>query len=569
MREAEELKNEAEAEVQPKKTGRRRKRRSEKQVVDDLSLLLDVLPPRVREALRKEPEIENLVEVVMDLGRVADARFFQKDIRLGDIEVTPEDLEYVVKRVGSFTGDNRAGIERTLHRISALRNRRQQVIGLTCRVGRAVTGTVDIIRDVIETGKSILLLGPPGVGKTTLLREAARVLADDFNKRVIVVDTSNEIAGDGDVPHPGIGSARRMQVPAPELQHQVMIEAVENHMPEVIVIDEIGTLAEALAARTIAERGVQLVATAHGINLDNLLSNPTLSDLVGGVQVVTLSDEEARRRGTRKSVLERKAPPTFDILVEIHDRNHLAIYHDISRVVDRFLSGSPLRPENRVRGAGGSFQVEPSVERWPGRKGELLFEEPRFPQPGMERAASEPATDEQELSREKPAREGRHHSGVTRIYPIGVSRIRLEKSIRELRLPARLADQPIHADVILSLKAQRKREPKKLREALDDGVDFRTIKSNTSSQIRSFLIDYFGAGSSGEGERRISSTEDALHEAEDAIIRVQRNVAPVELSPQNAYVRRLQHELIFSHGLVSESKGKPPYRRVVVYPTET
>ncbi|RPJ60413.1 MAG: AAA family ATPase [Acidobacteria bacterium] len=568
MQEIKELNTEAQEQTQPKKPGRRRKPRSGKQVVDDLSLLLEVLPPRVREALRKEPEIENLVEVVMDLGRMADARFFGKDIRLNDIEVTPEDLEYVVKRVGSFTGDNRAGIERTLHRISALRNRRQQVIGLTCRVGRAVTGTVDIIRDVIETGKSILLLGPPGVGKTTLLREAARVLADDFNKRVIVVDTSNEIAGDGDVPHPGIGSARRMQVPAPELQHQVMIEAVENHMPEVIVIDEIGTLAEALAARTIAERGVQLVATAHGINLDNLLSNPTLSDLVGGVQVVTLSDEEARRRGTRKSVLERKAPPTFDILVEIHDRNQLAIYHDISRVVDRFLSGSPLRPENRLRGADGSYQVEPPAERV-GRRGEV-FERPGPGQPAAEPPAAERSVDGQEPStREKTGREGRRHSGVTRIYPIGVSRIRLEKSIRELRVPARLADQPIHADVILSLKAQRKREPKKLREALDDGVDFRTIKSNTSSQIRSFLSDYFGAPSDGGEERRITSAEDALHEAEDAIVRVMRNVAPVELAPQNAYVRRLQHELVYSHGLVSESKGRPPYRRVVVYPTES
>ncbi len=567
MKETKEPNPETDEQIQPQKPGRRRKPRSGKQVVDDLSLLLEVLPPRVCEALRKEPEIENLVEVVMDLGRVADVRFFEKDIRLSDIEVTPEDLEYVVKRVGSFTGDNRAGIERTLHRISALRNRRQQVIGLTCRVGRAVTGTVDIIRDVIETGKSILLLGPPGVGKTTLLREAARVLADDFNKRVIVVDTSNEIAGDGDVPHPGIGGARRMQVPAPELQHQVMIEAVENHMPEVIVIDEIGTLAEALAARTIAERGVQLVATAHGINLDNLLSNPTLSDLVGGVQVVTLSDEEARRRGTRKSVLERKAPPTFDILVEIHDRNQLAIYHDISRVVDRFLSGSPLRPENRVRGADGSFLVESPAERRPARRGEAS-ERPVLVQPGRETAAPEPTAGDQGLSRERASREGRRHSGVTRIYPIGVSRIRLEKSIRELRLSARLADQPIHADVVLSLKAQRKREPKKLREALDDGVDFRTIKSNTSSQIKSFLIDYFNAGSDGEEERRITSTEEALHETEDAIVRVQRNVAPVELSPQNAYVRRLQHELINSHGLVSESKGKPPYRRVVVYPTE-
>jgi len=242
--------------------------------------------------------------------------------------------------VGAFGKDNRAGIERTLHRISAIRNRQGEVIGLTCRVGRAVFGTVDIVRDVIEQGKSILLLGRPGVGKTTLLREAARVLADEFKKRVVIVDTSNEIAGDGDIPHPGIGGARRMQVAVPDLQHAVMIEAVENHMPEVIVIDEIGTEAEALAARTIAERGVQLIATAHGNTLDNLLQNPTLADLTGGIQAVTLSDEEARRRGTQKTVLERKAPPTFDVIIEIQNKDRLAVHHDVASVVDRFLRGA-------------------------------------------------------------------------------------------------------------------------------------------------------------------------------------------------------------------------------------
>ncbi|MCZ6877824.1 MAG: AAA family ATPase, partial [Acidobacteria bacterium] len=306
------------------------------EVIDDLPLLLEVLPPHLRETLEKEPDLEELVEVVEDLGRQPEARFFDRVVYLDDLEVTRQDLDYVTSRIGAFTADNRAGIERTLHRISALRNRRQEIIGLTCRVGRAVTGTVDIIRDVIETGESLLLLGPPGVGKTTLLREAARVLADDLGKRVVVVDTSNEIAGDGDVPHPGIGRARRMQVLSPELQHRVMIEAVENHMPEVILIDEIGTLEECLAARTIAERGVQLIATAHGITLDNLIMNPTLSDLLGGIQAVTLSDEEARRRGTQKTVLERKAPPTFDNLVEIQHRDRLAIYHDSAGVVDRF-----------------------------------------------------------------------------------------------------------------------------------------------------------------------------------------------------------------------------------------
>ncbi|HYH46284.1 MAG TPA: AAA family ATPase, partial [Thermoanaerobaculia bacterium] len=334
-----------------------------KQITDDLDLLLDVMPPRVREAL-DEPARQDLVEVVLDLGRLPEARFPGSGRDLATEAVVREDIAWVLQRVGRFGKDNRAGIERTLHRISAIRNRVGDVIGLTCRVGRAVYGTVDILRDVIEAGTSILLLGRPGVGKTTLLREAARVLADELGKRVIVVDTSNEIAGDGDVPHPGIGRARRMQVPAPEQQHGVMIEAVENHMPQVIVIDEIGTSAEALAARTIAERGVQLIATAHGNTLENLLQNPTLSDLVGGIHAVTLSDEEARRRGTQKTVLERKAPPTFDVLIEIQDKDTLAVHHDVGEVVDRFLRDVPPRPELRVRTADGEVEIRrPACDR--------------------------------------------------------------------------------------------------------------------------------------------------------------------------------------------------------------
>jgi nucleoside-triphosphatase THEP1 len=426
-----------------------------------------------------------------------------------------------------------------------------------------VTGTVDIIRDVVETGHSLLLLGPPGVGKTTLLREAARVLAEHLGKRVVVVDTSNEIAGDGDVPHPGIGRARRMQVPSPDLQHKVMIEAVENHMPEVIVIDEIGTMAEALAARTIAERGVQLVATAHGVTLDNLIVNPTLSDLIGGIQVVTLSDEEARRRGTRKSVLERKSPPTFDILVQIQTRDRLAVYHDVSRVVDRYLTGSPLRPEVRVRAADGRVNVEThgDWERPPEVRHEELEEAS-----ALKRRAG--------VWEREQAGAGTEHAGqsagrksVTRIYPLGVSRIRLDKALRELGVPGKLVDQPVHADLVLSLKAQRKRQPKKLGEALADGVELRTIKSNTASQIRGFLTDYFEPWirqEPGYSETAAAS----LQEAEDAVVRVQRLMAPVELAPQNSYIRRLQHELVYSHGLQSESKGKPPYRRVVVYPKD-
>jgi stage III sporulation protein SpoIIIAA len=533
---------------------KRRRPRSKKPVADDLSLLLEVFSPSIQGALRKEPHLDGLIEVVLDLGRQPEARFLDRAVYLDNFEVTRQDLDYVISRVGIFTGDNRAGIERTLHRISAIRNRQKEIIGLTCRVGRAVTGTVDIIRDVVERGDSLLLLGPPGVGKTTLLREAARVLAEDLAKRVIVVDTSNEIAGDGDVPHPGIGRARRMQVPAPELQHQVMIEAVENHMPEVIVIDEIGTLAEALAARTIAERGVQLVATAHGINLDNLIVNPTLSDLIGGIQAVTLSDEEARRRGTQKTVLERKAPPTFDILVEIHSRDRLAVYHDVSRVVDRFLTGAPLRPEIRVRAGDGKVEIFAATEERPEKARRQKRTESEMD--GDDDGDYEPRT------REHPA--ARTHG--TRIYPIGVSRIRLEKAIRELSVPARLADQPVHADMILSLKAQRKRQPKKLQEALDEGVEFHTIKSNTFTQVKNFLRDYFGET---RRESRYHGIPDfALQEVEDAVVRVQRTAEPVELSPQNSFIRRFQHELISGQGLHSESKGTTPLRRVVVYPRE-
>src|SRR5438093_3758922 len=333
-----------------------------REITDDLELLLRVMPPHIREGLHRQSDLKNLIEVVMDLGRPPEARFPSRAQNLGDSSITREDLDYVVHRVGAFTQDNRAGIERTLHRISAIRNRREVIVGLTCRVGRAVFGTVDILRDVIESGKSLLLLGRPGVGKTTLLRESARVLSTELTKRVIIVDTSNEIAGDGDIPHPGIGTGRRMQVPRPDLQHAVMIEAVENHMPEVIVIDEIGTEAEAIAARTIAERGVKLIATAHGNSLDNLLMNPTLSDLLGGIQAVTLSDEEARRRGTQKTVLERKAPPTFDTLVEIRNREELAVYHDTASVVDAFLRGRSTRPEVRMRSESGYEVVEEAAK---------------------------------------------------------------------------------------------------------------------------------------------------------------------------------------------------------------
>src|SRR5215470_17653810 len=326
-------------------------------VTDDLDQLLEVLPPHICDPLQALQDRRDLLEVVLDLGREPEARMPGREVLLSTHSVREEDIDYVVQRIGAFGDDNRAGIERTLHRISAIRNREGRIVGITCRVGRAVFGTVAIIRDIVESGRSILMMGRPGVGKTTLLREAARVLADDLAKRVMIVDTSNEIGGDGDIPHPAVGRARRMQVPTPSMQHAVMIEAVENHMPEVIVIDEIGTELEAAAARTIAERGVQLVATAHGNSLGNLLMNPTLSDLVGGIQTVTLGDEEARRRHTQKSILERKAPPTFDVIVEIQSWDRVAVHESVAETVDTLLRGYPTPAEVREMTSDGDIST--------------------------------------------------------------------------------------------------------------------------------------------------------------------------------------------------------------------
>ena len=503
---------------------------------DDVHQLLAILPPQLRTAIEGNKQCNQLIEIVLDLGRSPEIRLPERMEIVSDLPVSREDLDYIVARVGRFNDDNRAGIERTLHRISAIRNRLGTVVGITCRVGRAIIGTVDILRDAIESGRSILLLGPPGVGKTTLLRESARVLADELGKRVIIVDTSNEIGGDGDIPHPGIGRARRMQVPSTARQHAVMIEAVENHMPQVIVIDEIGTEAEALAARTIAERGVQLVATAHGNSLDNLLQNPTLADLVGGIQVVTLSDEEARRRHTRKSVLERKAPPTFDVLVEILDKDRLAVHNEVETVVDAVLAGSPARPELRLRTADGGVEVQPA------------------PLPVSQKAPG--------LRRQTIRPEGMPLRRRTmRIFTYGVSRERLERAIERFRAPAEVVDEPGRADLLLTLKSQEKRQPRRLGELSARGIPLHVLRSNSAIQIENFLRTIFDLDNCLSGGR-----DEALAEADAAINSVVGTSQAVELKPQVANIRALQHQRAQHSGLMSESKGKGPFRRVVIYP---
>jgi stage III sporulation protein SpoIIIAA len=675
----------------------------QREITDDLEALLYALPPEIVERLHALPAERELIEVVMDLGRRPEARFSGGGEEfLLDREVNERDIAWVVDHIGSFGDDNRAGIERTLHRISAIRNRSGKIVGLTCRIGRAVFGTIEIIEDLVESGKSILIMGRPGVGKTTMLREAARVLADEVDKRVVIVDTSNEIAGDGDIPHPGIGRARRMQVPTPAQQHAVMIEAVENHMPEVIVIDEIGTELEASAARTIAERGVQLVGTAHGNNLDNLMLNPTLSDLIGGIQTVTLGDEEARRRRTQKSVLERKAPPTFDCIVEIQDRERVTVHTDVAETVDALLRGDPVAPELRWRDEGGvhrsqsrprptanqaaerggdrfSGLVGPGGAGWrvePGWRGDAgrpvvlpgeSFARPGYrpgasggwrqsrgrtgsrtrgdregesggpwpaaadPRPfvagdiadrgplerGSEPAPKEPrARDAREFDRQREWRESASRALETlhadegtgpvpveelepedadtdedvipgpdedeeaedgfdrlgavapdgfatslptmRVLPFGVSRKRLEQAIRELQLPVLVVREADEADLVVTLRSAYKQKSPALREAEERGTPIYVLKANTLAQMQACLTSVYSI----EADPR----EAALRETEEAIGLVMREAKPIELAPQSAYIRRLQHQMAERANLVSRSRGREPYRRVRLYP---
>jgi len=552
---------------------------------------MGVLPPAVSEALIRANNSDNLLEIILDLGRLPKARFVDSELELNPVEITRLDIDYVVERIGEFDADNRAGLERTLHRISAIRNRRGHIVGLTCRVGRAVYGTIDIIEDLVESGKSLLILGKPGIGKTTMLREAARTLAD--SKRVVIVDTSNEIGGDGDVPHPAVGEARRMQVATPSLQHEVMIEAVENHNPEVIVIDEIGRELEAAAARTIAERGVQLIGTAHGRTLENLLLNPTLSDLVGGIESVTLSDEEARRRGTQKTVLERRAPPTFDVLIEIQERDRVAIHPDVSVAVDSLLRGYLLQPEIRYRDENGEVRVEkPQVlpalarngspqgfrrsnggesepasgfQRQPGSRQSFGGRQSAYNRAANARAESGETAEDEAFAAGTPyqgeaARNAEQQP--IRIYPYGVARNRLTQAAKRLGVPAIVVRDIDEAQALVTLRAYYRNRQQTILDAEARGMPIYVLRANTVNQMEQFLADMYNLP--GESPQT-SMIDDYSTQTQAAIQAVLNGERWVDLPPATAAIRRLQHDMARQAQLVSHSYGKDPYRRVRIY----
>ena len=542
----------------------------QKLVHNELDRLLEVLPHRVARAVRQREDLDGLLEVVLDLGRVPEARFTSGDVVLDDQEVDREDLDYLVEHIGDFGDDNRAGIERTLHRISAIRNRKGQVVGITCRVGRAVYGTIKIIEDLAFSGQNILLLGRPGVGKTTMLREMARVLADEAKKRVIIVDTSNEIAGDGDIPHPAIGHARRMQVVTPSRQHAVMIEAVENHMPEVIIIDEMGTEQEAAAARTIAERGVQLIATAHGNTLDNLILNPTLSDLIGGVQAVTLGDQEAKFRGTQKTVLERKAPPTFDVVVEIQNWEQVAVHEDVAHVVDQALRGYEITPVVRYLDEQGEVK---EVQEAPRRsQGTPAPWSPDLSGPGGKRFGGE-------VRPVRPARpsatNGSERHIDERVFLFGVGRDKLEAAQLDAGIRIEIVNELRRATLVLTTKTHYRRGSQLVRTAEASGTPVYVLRKNTLPQLMDFLRTLARDRGMDVGRPRQSPTDraeeskatldEAMQEAEEAAQRVLGGEFSVQLRPQRPYVRRLQHILAQRFSLASTSKGREPERGVLIY----
>lgn len=533
------------------------------QPAEEMASFLNIFPAEIKEQL--EADLNGLYEVVLDLGRFPEARYQDRTaVILAETPTTQEDLEAAVAMLGEFSGDNRAGINRALHRISCLRNRSGKIIGLTCRVGRAISGTIKIIRDLVEANKSILFLGPPGVGKTTKLREMARVLADELGKRVIVIDTSNEIAGDGDVPHAAIGRSRRMQVPHPDKQHAVMIEAVENHTPEVIIIDEIGTEQEAQAARTIAERGVMLIGTAHGNSLENLLRNPVLVDLIGGIETVTLGDDEARRRGSQKTVLERASEPTFDVCIEILDKQTLAVHRNVGEAVDQLLRGWKIHPEIRRRDdQTGEVSVVPVPETV------KLAADAAF---ASATASSDQSNMIMNMAMNSPQNPNMMEYGndnYLKVYPYAVSKGLLERVVKTLQIPVEVVKSIDEADAILALKSYARAGAKIYSLAEARKIPVYVAKSNNLPQIQKVLQEALHLApeiGSVDIENDIDETELALEEARQAITRVMDRLEPMELSPRRAYIRRLQHQLVERFNLSSRSIGDEPMRRLRILP---
>ncbi|GAB4280037.1 MAG: AAA family ATPase [Candidatus Promineifilaceae bacterium] len=548
---------------------------SEQQAKEDLQALLAILPKRIRQSLETIGQEDQLLEIVMDLGRVPTARYVHGEVVLSNNEIHQDEIDMVVNSIGDFDDDNRAGIARTLHRISAIRNRRGQIVGLTLRIGRAVYGTIDIIADIVAEGHSILLLGRPGVGKTTMLREMARILAE--SKRVVIVDTSNEIGGDGDIPHPAVGRARRMQVPRPAHQHETMIEAVENHNPEVIIIDEIGREREAAAARTINERGVQLIGTAHGKTLENLLLNPTLSDLVGGIESVTLSDEEARRRGTQKTVLERRSPPTFDVLIEIQDRQQLLVHRDVTVSVDSMLRGQPFAVEYRAVKEDGSILRETQRmvvtssavtgrrDSTEGRRnrGRTQVDGEKGDNEGNGRTRNgRIRLDDTEHQPEAPSLEQAQQNKEMSVFAYGVNRNRLLQASRRVGVAITFVDELRHATVLLTLKSYYRKRRQLIHDAEARRIPVYVLRANTVTQMESFLAQALNL-------EVVSSDpfDEAMLEAKHAIDMVNSGQASVDLSPVGAAIRRYQHQLARQANLVSHSYGKEPNRYVRIYST--